>query len=121
MGPKSGKGARIKGQKWERACRKYLDRWIVSRQHVGSDEPDIVLDVNGVTISVECKDQARLAWPEWLRQADTDRRKVGADLSIVLAKRAGKTMVGSAYVMMTADDFQWLLTRLELVQRTDVD
>jgi hypothetical protein len=108
-----GKMSRRKGKRWELAARKYFARWIRDHTHVGTDEPDIVLEVAGLRIVVECKDQATLDWPAWLRQVEKDRMAVKADLGVVLAKRRGKAMVGSAYVMMTADDLQWLLTRLE--------
>jgi len=109
-----GKMQRQKGYRWELACRKYFNRWLSKRTVAGTDLPDIELDIEGLKVIVECKDQQKLDFSGWLRQADSERRQANADLAIVCAKRRGKAMVGSAYVVMTADDFQWLLTQLEL-------
>ena len=108
-----GKMQRQKGYRWELANRKFWKRWLNKRTVPGTELPDIELSVAGLSILVECKDQAKLDFSGWLRQADAERRAAGADLAVVCAKRRGKAMVGSAYIVMTADDLQWLFTRLE--------
>lgn len=108
-----GKMSRNKGYRWELDVRKYFDRWLNKRTVAGTDLPDVELVVAGMTIVVECKNQATLDWPAWLRQVEVDRRRVNADVGVVVAKRRGKAMVQSSYVMMTGDDFTWLLEQLD--------
>jgi hypothetical protein len=109
----SGSMSRNKGAKWERACRKYLARWLHNYTHPGTDEPDMIIEIGGFRIAVECKDQKTMQLPAWHRQLEAEVRQAEADAGVLLIKRNGKTMVNNAWVVMSADDFTWWLQQIE--------
>jgi hypothetical protein len=58
---------------------------------------------------IEAKNQARHSLAEWLTEAEQERDNAKADTAVVWIKRRGFTSPGRGYVVMSGDDYVWLL------------
>ncbi len=67
-------------------------------------------DITGVPgLVVEAKSVARLDLSGWLDEAEEERDNASANVGVVWIKRRGYQSPGRAYVLMSGDDFVWLL------------
>lgn len=63
----------------------------------------------GARVVIECKNTARLALPQWLREAETARTNDDAYVGVVMHKKIGTAAPGEQYVTMTAETFARLI------------
>ena len=75
------------------------------------DEGDIagIVTILGETVTVECKNHARLDLGTWLREAETERGNADAKVAVVIHKRHGKAAARDQLVTLTLEDFAVLL------------
>jgi hypothetical protein len=67
-------------------------------------------DLTGIPgICIEAKHVNRLDLSGWLDEAELERDNAHADVGAVWLKRRGFTSPGRAYVLLSGDDFVWLL------------
>lgn len=67
-------------------------------------------DIAGIPFTViEAKSVARLDLSGWLDEAEKERDNDQADIGAVWIKRRGTQDPGRSYVLMSGDDFAWLL------------
>lgn len=102
-----------KGTKFETAICGYLSRvlgaTIERRAKHGTNDTG---DISGVFIGdkpvvIEAKDRAKLAFPQWLDEAEVERENADAEYGVVVAHRKGKgaSSMGEQYVVMTLETF----------------
>lgn len=67
-------------------------------------------DINAAPgLVIECKDQSRHSFSEWLDEAVIEGRNAAADVAVVWAHRRGKASPADAYVVMSGEQFVSLL------------
>lgn len=109
----TGAMARRKGATFEREIRRALDRWFYGNYtHPGTDEPDLLIEC-GVDIAVECKNQTRMALPEWWRQAVAGAERAEAEAAVIVHKRVGTTDPGAQWVTMDLATFDLLCAAID--------
>jgi len=104
--------ARAKGTAWETDVCQYLS---VAFPHVkrtgsanfGGGDIDVA---PGVVI--ECKSVARIDLASITDQVEEARRRNNADIAAAWIKRRGRSSAGFGYVVMTGDQFTWMLSAL---------
>jgi hypothetical protein len=112
---RSRRSARQAGSRFERQIADYLaavvDDRIDRRVKTGSkDRGDIAgLRVLGNRVVIECKDVAKLALGEWVREAEVERGNDDAVAALVVHKRRGTLSPGQQYVTMTLADLVALI------------
>lgn len=100
-----------KGSSFEKAVADYLDSELpfdVERRTLGgtNDRGDIAgVRINGERAVIECKACAKLDIPEWLREAERERKNDDAAYGIVVSKRrgVGDMNTGQQLVCMTLE------------------
>jgi hypothetical protein len=103
--------AKEKGTRWESAIVAYLrDKGFTYAERRALNGAHDKGDLTGLPgICIEAKNVARLDLSGWLDEAEEERDNASADVGAVWIKRRGYTSPGRAYVLLTGDDFQWLL------------
>jgi hypothetical protein len=100
-----------RGTRWESAIVSFLrDKgftYAERRALAGALDKGDITGLPGVV--VEAKHVARTDLSGWLDEAEQERDNARADVGVVWFKRRGYTSPGRAYVLMTGDDFTWLL------------
>lgn len=104
-----------KGTRWESAVVAYLrslsfpwaDRVPLSGAR---DRGDVT--VGPGSPAIECKDQNRLAWAEWLDEAEEEAVNARAPHGVVWAKRRGKASPADGYVLMSGRTYAGILRQL---------
>lgn len=107
-----GKSQR-KGADFEQMCADYITKRtggevIRKRLHGNKDEGDLFgVKFRGKRVTVECKDQAKMALSQWVDEAETERGNDDGVYGIVIHKRKGRgaKRFGDTYVTMTLDTF----------------
>lgn len=103
-----------KGSTFEGQVARYLARALdddgIERRTLGgvNDRGDIAgVRINGKRVVVECKAEKALRVPEYLREAETERKNDGAEFGIVISKRrgVGEERTGEQLVLMTLETF----------------
>lgn len=104
-----GKAPRARGRRWQTAVRTWLEEHghTVHERPAGMDGDDLSVYIDGLAVSVECKDQARLDLAGWITQA-TAQAPPNA-VPVVIAHRKGRAAVDDAYAVLTAADLLRLL------------
>lgn len=70
-----------------------------------------VTDSHDRLIAIECKNYGgKLNPPQWLREAEGERKNYNAEVGIVIAKRRGTTNPEEQYVLMDVKTLTKLLT-----------
>ena len=109
---------RQKGTRWESAIRDYLhaEGVEVHRQpaHGTNDKGDLHI---GTDVIVEAKNQARHSLGEWLDEAVVEAHNAGRPVGVVWFHRRGKSQAKDGYVLMTGDDFVYLLREAGMTGR----
>ena len=107
--------ARKAGTEFVTAVCRYLSEALgvrIGREplHGSRDEGDVagLVTGTGLRIAVECKDYAGKyggKLPGWLDEAECERENAGADLGVVIVKRAGcgDAKMGHQFVVMTLE------------------
>ena len=73
-----------------------------------NDRGDIAgVKINGKRAVIECKAEKALRVPEYLREAEAERKNDGAEFGVVVSKRrgVGETRTGEQLVLMTLETF----------------
>ena len=100
-----------RGTRWESAVVTFLRergfRYAERRALAGARDLGDITGLPGVVI--ECKSQNRQSLAEWLDEAEQEKANAGADHAVVWFKRRGHTSAGKGYVLMSGDDYVWLL------------
>jgi hypothetical protein len=101
-----------KGSSWQRAVFRYLQGagFLCKRRSIGEAGDDITaqrIRRHDLTLSIECKNHAKLNLAGWLAQAE--EQCPPGQIPVVWAKRRGKTSAGDGYVIMYGDRFADLL------------
>lgn len=115
---RSRSSAKAAGTRFETLVVTFLRAWfgdhIERRAKSGAkDRGDVagLRDAWGRRIVLEVKDYGgRLHLPEWLRQAEEERRNDQAHACAVVAKRRGTTYPLDQYVILTLGEFTKLIT-----------
>ena len=100
-----------KGTKWESAVVAYLrDHGFPHAERRALTGGKDYGDINASPgLVIECKDQARHSFAEWLDEARLEGVNAGAQVAAVWAHRRGKSSPADAYVVMDGHTFVWLL------------
>lgn len=101
-----------RGTRWETAIVDYLKTkgWPFAERRAlqgSADRGDIILGIPGVVIEAKNAKEYRLA--EWVNEAVTQGANDQARVAVVWAHRRGKGSAGDGYVIMTGDQFAYLL------------
>jgi hypothetical protein len=100
-----------RGTRWESAIVAFLIdegfTYAERRALSGAHDKGDVTGIPGVVI--EAKSQNRQSLAEWLDEAEQERDNAKADHGVVWFKRRGFTSPGRGYVLMSGDDYVWLL------------
>lgn len=113
--PRNRRSAKAAGSRFEKLVADYLastvDDRIERRAKTGAkDRGDIGgVRFQGHRVVVECKDTARMALPQWAREAAVEAENDGALLGVVAHKRHGSNQAEEQWVTMTLADFARLL------------
>ena len=103
--------AKDKGTKFETA----LTRWLQSRGHRAvrrvlhgrSDEGDVGAVINGIPVTIECKDRKRIELMKWMDEAEAEAANGGGHALLVIHRAgAGAKRYGSNLVVMTLDTME---------------
>lgn len=102
---------RDKGTKWETAIVDYLrTKGFPHAERRALHGTHDLGDISGIPgVVIEAKNQARHSWAEWLDEAVDETRNASADVGVVWAHRRGKASPADGYVVMSGDQFAWLL------------
>jgi hypothetical protein len=102
---------KARGTKWESAIVAFLrDKGFTYAERRALSGANDMGDLTGIPgVVVEAKHVARTDLSGWLDEAEQERTNAKADVGVVWMKRRGYTSPGRAYVVMTGDDFAWLL------------
>lgn len=100
-----------KGTSFERMVADYMARELrrpIDRRvkHGSKDMGDIAgFAIGPWDCVVECKNRQRMELPQWLAEAEAERRNAGASFGVVVHKRrgCGEKSIGGTYVTMTLD------------------
>lgn len=105
---------REKGTWFETAVSAYLAevlRRVVMRLGMGgvNDRGDIHVD--GLDMTIECKNQARMALAEWMDEAERESGNAGTRCGVVVHHRRGRgaARIADSYVTMRLGDFAALI------------
>lgn len=107
-----------KGSEFEGQVARYLAEALesdsIERRTLGgvNDRGDIAgVKINGKRAVIECKAEKALRVPEYLREAETERKNDGAEFGIVVSKRRGigEARTGEQLVIMTLETFARIL------------
>jgi hypothetical protein len=102
---------KAKGTRWESAIVAYLrDKGFTYAERRALSGATDKGDLTGIPgICIEAKDVKAHDLSGWLNEAEQERDNARADVGAVWIKRRGYTSPGRAYVVLTGDDFAWLL------------
>jgi len=104
---------RAKGTSWESAVVSYLREggfpFAKRTGSVDADLGDIDLSDNVV---IECKSVARIDLAAIVDQMEAARKRKDAHIGAAWIKRRGKTSPADGYVVMTGEQFYWILYSL---------
>lgn len=108
-----GKAPRARGRRWQTQVRQWLEtrEWPLHERPAGMDGDDLAVYVNGLALSIECKDQARLDLAGWVTQAVA--QAPAGSVPVVIAKRRGRADPADGYAILTAADL------IRLIERTN--
>lgn len=103
--------SKAKGTAWEteivRALREALwphaERRTLSGTHDKGD-----LNVHPKVV-IEAKSHGTLKFSEWVAEAEVEKANANAEIGVVWAKKRGKASANDGYVVMTGDQFMYLL------------
>ena len=105
---------RQRGTWFETAVSAYLAEAlgrVVMRLGMGgvNDRGDIHVD--GLDMTIECKNHARMALAEWVDEAERESANAGTRCGVVVHKRKGRgnTRIADSYVTMRLGDFAALI------------
>ena len=103
--------SKARGTRWETAVVNYLrDHGFPTAERRTLSGSDDKGDINaGPGLVIECKDQARHSFAEWLDETEREKGNAGADVGFFWAKRRGLASPGKAYVVCTGEQMVWLL------------
>lgn len=99
-----------KGTDWESEVVSFLRQWwphVERRALNGASDRGDITGIPGVV--VECKAGATSCFPAWVREAELERANDGADVGVVFAKVRGKARARDGLVVMSPEQFAWLL------------
>jgi hypothetical protein len=106
----SGKGARNKGNNFERLLRNW-DGWkVLQFEHKGHSETDLVVEMFGSRLAIEAKNQATIKLPEWWKQAKAQAGD--EEHPIIVHKRKGYIQAEYQWITMDIDSFKKLLAEV---------
>lgn len=115
-----GRSSKAKGARFERLIAETLAEWLdlppsdIFRTRTGSDKEDIGLSQEAARrfpFSVECKHHKSLKLPEWLKQAETNAKKVGRTPLVIFRQSRAAGSESRDYVVIPLFDFMELVTR----------
>ena len=100
-----------RGTKWESAIVAFLrDKGFTYAERRALSGSRDLGDVTGIPgVVIEAKSQNRHSLSEWLNETEQERDNANADHGALWVKRTGYTSPGRAYVVMSGDDYVWLL------------
>lgn len=67
------------------------------------------LRFHGHKIAVECKNTSKVELSKWAKEAEAERKNLGALAGMTIHKRYGKARAGDQWVTMTVDDLVALM------------
>lgn len=102
---------RDKGTRWESAVVTYLrDNGFGQAERRALAGTEDLGDVTGIPgLVIECKNQQRHSWAEWVDEATAEAGNAGADVGAVWAHRRGHSSPAAGYVVLTGETFVRLL------------
>ena len=112
---------KAKGSAWERAVAKHLtaNGFPVERR-LATGGPDQG-DLEGLPLwAVECKDHARPAWWDFIRQAEVEAKNANKPFGVAVVKKR-KAPTGDAIVAMSLDTWVSVLAHMERLQGWTTD
>lgn len=110
----SGMTSRRKGMTYENEVFNRLLAWcegtgrtITKQNRSGYDGDDLLLELFGRAVSIECKNQKEMKLASWVDQAVANAKQ--GQVPVVFHKRRGTMKVDAHYVTMRVEDFLRLL------------
>ena len=105
---------RAKGTWYETAVSAYLAEVlgrVVMRLGMGGVNDRGDLHVDGLDMTIECKNHARMALAEWMDEAERESANAGSRFGVVVHHRRGRgaARIADAYVTMQLGDFAALI------------
>lgn len=108
---------RQRGTWFETAVSAYLAEMlgrVVMRLGMGGANDRGDIHVDGLDVTIECKNHARMALAEWVDEAERESGNAGTRLGVVVHKRKGRgnARIADSYVTMRLGDFAALISMI---------